>query len=350
MPIQRIVAWTRGWKGGTARTLCSVVAIVAAVVIAATFPGLLAAQSRGEHGFPAEKDRLVQVPDSTNESPRDVGIRPHTNHLILVRPDRAQQPKSQIPVGETPGSLACVYQISGASLSIGCPITGNLASGNNGLPNPSGGLETIAIVDAYDYPTAYNDLTVFSKQFGLPVLPQCSAAHTTGCFEQVYAAGTKPATNGSWALEAALDIEWAHAMAPGARIVLVEAASDSFSDLFHAVSVASSVVTQGGGSGEVSMSWGGSEFSGESAYDLNFQTLGVVYFAAAGDAGGLTLYPSVSPYVVSAGGTTVNRNPSGDFVSETAWSSGGGGPSAYEPVPSYQAPVVNLVGEEARYP
>jgi subtilase family serine protease len=326
----------------------SVIAIIAAVIIA-TLPGLLTAQNVGEHGLPGETDRPVQVPDSTNESPRDVGNRAHTTHLILVRPDRAQQFGSRIPVGETPGSLACVYQTSTASLSSGCPITGNLANGNNGLPNPSGGSQTIAIVDAYDYPTAYNDLTAFSTQFGLPVLKQCSPTLTTGCFEQVYATGTKPASNGSWALEAALDIEWAHAMAPGARIVLVEAASDSYADLFNAVSVASGIV-QTGGNGEVSMSWGGSEFSGETSYDLNLQATGVVYFAAAGDTGGRTLYPSVSPYVVSAGGTTVNRNASGDFVSETTWSSGGGGPSAYEPVPSYQAPVVNLVGKKRGTP
>ncbi len=181
-----------------------------------------------------------------------MGIRAHTNHLILVRPDRVEQSASRIPVGETPGSLACVYQTSAASFSSGCPITGNLTNGIN--PNPSGGSQTIAIVDAYDYPTAYNDLTAFSDQFGLPVLPLCSPTLTTGCFEQEYATGTKPASNGSWALEAALDIEWAHAMAPEARIVLVEAASDSYADLFQAVSVASGVVTQAGGSGEVSMS------------------------------------------------------------------------------------------------
>lgn len=98
------------------------------------------------------------------------------------------------------------------------------------------------------------------------------------------------------------------------------------------------------------MSWGGSEFSGESAYDSNFQTEGVVYFAAAGDSGGKTIYPSVSPYVVSAGGTTVNRNTSGDFVSETTWSDGGGGPSAYEAVPSFQTPVENLVGKKRGTP
>lgn len=237
----------------------NVAAIVTAVVLTATFPALLHAQNGGFHGFPAEKDRPVQVPDSTNEFSRDVGIRAHSNHLIVARPDSVthpQQTKAKIPVGETPGSLACTYQTSGASLSTGCPITGRLADGNNGLPNPSGGSQTIAIVDAYDYPTAYKDLTVFSNQFGLPVLPACSTTLTTGCFEQVYATGSKPAANSSWALEAALDIEWAHAMAPGARIVLVEAATDSFQNLFQAVSVAGGIVTENGGSGEVSMSWG----------------------------------------------------------------------------------------------
>ncbi len=95
---------------------------------------------------------------------------------------------------------------------------------------------------------------------------------------------------------------------------------------------------------------GGSEFSTETSYDSYLQTLGVVYFAASGDSGGRTLYPSVSPYVVSAGGTTVNRNTSGDFVSETAWSDGGGGPSSYELVPGYQAEVVNLVGKKRGTP
>jgi len=348
MPIRRVVARAHRWTRGPIRTLRGVVVIVAAVVVAAQVPNLLAAQNEGEHGFPEERDRPVQVPDSTNESPRDVGGRAHTNHLIVARPDRAERSRYRIPVGETPGSLACVYQISEASLGEGCPITGNLASGNNNLPNPIGGSGTIAIIDAYDYPTAYADLSTFSNLFGFPAFPLCSAtatpAVTTGCFEIAYASGTKPSSNGSWALEAALDIEWAHAMAPGARIVLVEAASESYTDLFQAVSVASDIVTQSGGSGEVSMSWGGSEFSGESSYDTYFQTANVVYFAAAGDSGGQTIYPSVSPYVVSAGGTTVNRNASGDFVSETAWSSGGGGPSAYEPVPAYQAAVVNLVG------
>jgi subtilase family serine protease len=88
-----------------------------------------------------------------------------------------------------------------------------------------------------DYPTAENDLNVFSSQFGLPT---CTS--TNSCFKRVYAAGSKPRANCGWAEEAALDIEWAHAMAPNAKIVLVEAASNSFSNLMSAVDLASQIV------------------------------------------------------------------------------------------------------------
>src|SRR5205823_6185722 len=114
----------------------------------------------------------------------------------------------------------------------------------------AGGSGVIAIVDAYDYPTALNDFNVFSRQFGLPVETSSSAtASTNQVFQVVYASGRKPRTNGGWAQEAALDIEWAHAMAPNAKIVLVEAASNSFANLFNAVDVASSIA----GVKEVSM-------------------------------------------------------------------------------------------------
>src|SRR5207247_8786156 len=97
-----------------------------------------------------------------------------------------------------------------------------------------------------------------------------------GCVQKVFANGSKPRSNCGWAQEASLDIEWAHAMAPNARIILVEAKSNSFSDLFQAVDVASNLVSSNGSWGEVSMSWGGSEFSSEAKYDSHFTTLGIV--------------------------------------------------------------------------
>ena len=240
------------------------------------------------------------------------------------------------------------YETSGVNpvSSNGCPITGQIGSGDNGLPTTSGGSGVIAIVDAYEYPTAEKDFAVFSNQFGLPC-SSAGTANTTNCsdqFTKVYAAGTQPSTNCGWAQEAALDIEWTHSMSPGARIVLVEAASNSLSDLLNAVSFASGVVTQNGGKGEVSMSWGGSEFLLESAYDSYFSTPNVVYFAASGDSGGQTIWPGVSPNVVCAGGTTISRNSSGQFTSETAWSGSGGGPSQYELRPAYQDPIAGTVG------
>jgi len=198
----------------------------------------------------------------------------------------------------------------------------------------TGGANTIVIVDAFDYPTALNDFNVFSTQFGLPRETSTDVlASSNTVFQVVYANGRKPRANCGWAQEAALDIEWAHAMAPGAKIVLVEAATNSFVDLFAAVDVASTIP----GAKEVSMSWGGSEFSSEASNDFHFPSgNGIVYFASSGDTGGASIYPSASPFVVAAGGTHVNTNSSGAFVSETGWSGSGGGPSKYEPRPAYQ--------------
>src|SRR5262249_15136903 len=152
-------------------------------------------------------------------------------------------------------SLGCVYGLTSPAQT-GCSPT------DTTLLNPAGGAKAIAIVDAFHYPTAMSDLQIFSAQFGLP-LP------TNTNFQVVYASGTQPTADAVWGLEAALDIQWAHAMAPQAKIYLVEAASNSFADLLTAVSVASNYVAAAGG-GEVSMSWGGSEFSFERFYDGYF--------------------------------------------------------------------------------
>ncbi len=169
--------------------------------------------------------------------------------------------------------------------------------GAYGLPGGTSGTgETIAIVDAYNDPTAASDLAAFSSQYGLP------ACSTAPCFRQVNETGgsSLPATDSGWALEISLDIEWAHAVAPGASILLVEASSNSFADLLAAEDYA------GANAQYVSNSWGGSEFSGENTYDSHFTHAGVSYFVAAGDAGLPAEYPSSSPNVVSVGGTTLH--------------------------------------------
>ncbi len=269
------------------------------------------------------------IPDSSLEHAGDNGIRVHTNYVISLLPQTTTVGR---PYGLSPDNLRAIYNL---------PLTKNLVAGVNG------GSGTIAIVDAYDYPTATADFNKFSAEFGLPLASHdvCGGAHP--CFRVVYASGTKPASNCDWNMEAALDIEWAHAMAPYAQIVLVEAANNTFQAMVDAVNVAASEVTCGkascsgetSGLGEVSMSWGGSEFSTETSYDSFFKKSGVVYVASAGDTGGHVTYPSSSPDVVAAGGSTLNFTHTGSdytFVSETAWSDGGGGKSVHETRPVYQ--------------
>jgi subtilase family serine protease len=191
-------------------------------------------------------------------------------------------------------------------------------------------------------------LNVFSKNFGLPPVDSSN-------FQVVYATSTgtttstPPAYDSGWEMEISLDIQWAHAMAPKAKIILVEANSANLSDMFAAVSLAGSLVTAGFG-GQVSNSWGTSEYFGEASNDSTFTASNVVYFAASGDNPG-TSYPAVSPNVVAVGGTSISRNRmTGNFVSQSAWSSGGGGPSRYERRPSYQSSISRTVGNARGIP
>lgn len=228
---------------------------------------------------------------------------------------------------ETPASLACVYNL------VGRPIPG--CNPNATIQNPPGGARAIAIVDAFDDPTAASDLAVFCAQFGLAA-PK---------FQVIYAGGAEPAQDptGGWEIEESLDVQWSHAMAPGATIYLVEAADNSLTNLYNAVAVANRLVSSAGG-GEISMSWGSGEFTEETSVDPLFTVPGIVYVASAGDAPGV-IYPSASPDVISAGGTTVSRNiKSGNFVLENTWQDAGGGLSQVEPRPSFQNGIANIVG------
>jgi len=210
-----------------------------------------------------------------------------------------------------------------------------------GLDNVTsdGSGQVIAIVDAYDDPTIANDLQAFITQFGLGSMnglsPQTACTVAAGphpCFQKMFAQGATPQTNSGWALEIALDVEWAHAIAPRADILLVEASSSSLSDLLGAVDVA-----VGNGAKAVSMSWGGSEFLTESLYDDHFSNpTGVTFTAASGDSGSGVLWPAASPYVVGVGGTTLRLDSNNNVTSETAWSGSGGGISVAETEPVYQ--------------
>jgi subtilase family serine protease len=216
------------------------------------------------------------------------------------------------PAGLTPAQIKAAYHLPAA-----------------------GGKGTIAIIDAYDSRTIGSDLNTFSKQYGLP---SCSTTSVT-CFEK-HEMSPWTQQNSSWAIEESLDVEWAHAIAPNAKILLVEATSDSGTALLQAVSYAESrpdVVA-------ISMSWGGPEFAGESTYDQDFVSPHATFFASAGDSGNGVDWPAVSPNVISVGGTTLTMKGT-TVLSETAWSGSGGGISAYEPEPSYQAALVTSSGK-----
>jgi subtilase family serine protease len=284
----------------------------------------------------------------------------HTN-VELVAP-AGVQPEELPPFPgygyETPASLGCVYGLV-------TPIT--YCNPNSTKTSPSGGSKTIAIVDAYDDPSAPGDLAWFSLQFNVPLtLTQFNVVWANTATSSCSSYGVPIDDSGGWEIEESLDIEWAHAMAPGATIYLVEACSKFDTDLQQAVMVANNLVSCGKSGidpttlalntavcgsthnpGEVSMSWGGGEFVGEDANDSCanpddscFTAPNVVYFASTGDTPGV-IWPSTSPNVVAAGGLSNRRNPSNfntvPLGYEAAWVDAGGGQSAIEPIPAYQS-------------
>jgi subtilase family serine protease len=235
----------------------------------------------------------------------------------LSHPSNNLQPfGSTGPTGYTPAQIRHAYGFDQVSFP-GAPADG---SGT-----------TIAIVDAYDDPNIASDLNAFDAQFGLPAANFTKVNQSGG--------STMPAGNTGWAQEISLDVEWAHAVAPGARILLVEASDASDTNLYTAVKYAASQL----GVVAVSMSWGGSEYSGETSDDSTFLTpgghTGVVFVASSGDSGAPVSYPAASPNVLAVGGTTLNLS-SGNYGSESGWSGSGGGISAYENQPAYQQGVV----------
>ncbi len=219
-------------------------------------------------------------------------------------------------------------------------------SGGSVAANGAG--QTIAIVDAYNDPNIVNDLAVFDNQFGLNAPPSFSIVNQNG-------GSALPATDSGWAGEIALDVEWAHAIAPMANIVLVEANSASVEDLIGAVNTARSIPSVS----TVTMSWGGSEFESFSGTEFSNQTQldaffttpaghqGITFLASAGDTGVFqgAQWPSTSPNVVSVGGTSLfTSDNAGTYAGESSWSGTSGGLSLYEPTPTYQSAVAAGVG------
>ncbi len=214
--------------------------------------------------------------------------------------------------------------------------------------------QTIAIVAPYDNPKLVSstnasffssDLGQFDAYFGLPDPPSFRKLDQTGGTNYPAFAPANPGGTG-WAGEAALDVEWAHAIAPQANMVLVEANTPGITDFISAVVTAKNLP----GVSVVSMSFGWTEaqisaFGGptfETAMDTLFTTpaghQGVTFVAATGNSGSAGNYPACSPNVLAVGGTTLSASY-GSYAYETGWSSSAGGPSVCETEPSFQQMV-----------
>ncbi|WP_456243101.1 carboxypeptidase regulatory-like domain-containing protein [Streptomyces chiangmaiensis] len=238
---------------------------------------------------------------------------------FALRRTPAQGARTHLANGDTPSGFGPADLQSAYNLS---------ADGGAG--------RTVAIVDAFDDPTAEADLAVYRAQYGLP---PCTTAN--GCFTKVSQRGGTdyPAADAGWAGEISLDLDMVSAAAPNAKILLVEADDASFEALGTAVNQAVAM-----GAKYVSNSYGteyeegdGEDPSEVTAMDAYYNHPGVAMLVSSGDSGYGVSYPAASQYVTAVGGTSlVKDSGTARGWSESVWGGAGSGCSQYEPKPSFQ--------------
>jgi subtilase family serine protease len=234
-----------------------------------------------------------------------------------------------VPVGHS----RCFSLVSGNALPFASGPSGygpaDLQSAY-GLPSSSAGTgQTVAIVDAFDDPTAESDLGQYRSFYGLPA---CTTAN--GCFRKVNESGgtlPMPPPEPDWSLEISLDLDMVSAVCPNCHILLVEATTNLNTDLYASEDTAARL-----GANAISNSYGGSESSSETGQDVHFNHPGVAITASSGDSGYGVSYPAASPYLTAVGGTSLTRGGGTRGWTESAWSGAGSGCSAYEAKPSWQ--------------
>jgi subtilase family serine protease len=259
--------------------------------------------------------------------------------VALARPERPVCPG---PAAE--GSARCHAHV--VVDSHGSPATSSLPAGYGpvqfhgaySLPSSSPVPQTIAIVDAYDDPSARSDLSAYDKTYGIPDLPTCpsTSTSTTSCFLKVNQSGSTsplPSKNAGWALEIALDVETAHEICQNCKLVLVEASSSSATNLDAAEATAVRL-----GATEISNSWGtNGEYFGELSENSSFNHPGIAITVASGDNGYERFgFPAASPDVIDAGGTTLTLGAGNTYGGEKTWSGSGSGCSLYFSAQSWQ--------------
>lgn len=221
--------------------------------------------------------------------------------MSVVRTNAAGKPlATTTPSGLGPASIQSAYKLSGLT-SLG---------------------RTVAIVDAYNDPTAEADLATYRTQFGLPA---CTTAN--GCFRKIDQRGgtSYPRTNGGWAQEISLDLDMVSATCPDCHILLVEADSASFVNLGIAVRKAATIA----GVVAISNSYGGGD-AADTTYGSYYNHPGIAVTASTGDSGYVGgSYPASSSYVTAVGGTSLRTAANTRGWTETVWSGAGSGCSNY---------------------
>ncbi len=193
---------------------------------------------------------------------------------------------------------------------------------------------TVAIVDAYNDPTAEQDLATYRSYYGLT---PCTTAN--GCFRKVSQTGgtAYPRKDGGWAQEISLDLDMVSAACPSCHILLVEAKTASFANLGTAVNYAASQP----GVTAISNSYGGGDSAEMSAYNHP----GIAITASTGDNGYGIEAPASFQHVVAVGGTSLNKARNTRGWTESAWSGAGSGCSTLNPKPSWQTSVTQCRGK-----
>jgi subtilase family serine protease len=206
--------------------------------------------------------------------------------------------------------------------------------------------QTIAIVDAYNSPTAFADLTHFDSTFGLPVFPRCTTKIKTACFQAMNQRGgtTLPASGvpSGWDVEISLDVQVAHEICQNCKIMLVEATSAGFGNIGTAedTAIAKGATVVSNSYGSYGSGSGGA--SSSAAYDHP----GHAIVVSAGDSGFGPSYPADLDTVVAVGGTNLQLGAGNTYGGETVWnnsaaSATGSGCDNASPAPTWQAALSN---------
>jgi len=319
-------------------------------------PVILAEPDDGDRAEPMNSAALAPRQVAADSTFAQLSTRRLTPRVLEQVRDTGMAPAGTPLDPQATPSTFTVYTPAQIRAAYGMPALPSTASSvTSSQAAQLGAGQTIYLIDTQNDPNIAAELASFDSKFGLPgcaltAIPTSaslplSAAPRTGCtFSIVYSdangamTATAPPYDSAWATEIAIDVQWAHATAPYARIILIEGA-----ELPAAVLLANQM-----GPGVVSQSWGGAENGATSIYDsIYYSTANMTYLASTGDSGAQVNWPAVSSHVLAVAGTSLSYSGSGART-ETVWSdSGGGMTSAFTATPAYQSLAVPGLGAPA---